>query len=48
MRIDKLLFEKGYFQSRQSAKDHIDAELVSVNGKTDIKASLDVRRRALW
>jgi 23S rRNA (cytidine1920-2'-O)/16S rRNA (cytidine1409-2'-O)-methyltransferase len=42
MRIDKYLFEKGYFQSRQSAKDHIEAGLVSVNGSTDVKPSLEV------
>lgn len=42
MRIDKYLFDNGCFPSRQSAKDHIDAGLVSVNGKTNIKASLEV------
>jgi len=42
MRIDKYLFDNGYFQSRQSAKDHIDAGLVSINGKTNIKPSLEV------
>jgi len=42
MRIDKYLFEKGYFQSRQSAKDHIEAGLVSVNGSTSVKPSLEV------
>jgi 23S rRNA (cytidine1920-2'-O)/16S rRNA (cytidine1409-2'-O)-methyltransferase len=46
MRLDKFLFEKGYFQSRQAAKDHIDAELVSVNSKTSVKASLDVDENA--
>ena len=46
MRLDKFLFEKGYFQSRQAAKDHIDAELVSVNSKTAVKASLDVDETA--
>lgn len=42
MRIDKYLFEMGYFQSRQAAKDHIEAGLVSINGKTDVKPSLEV------
>ena len=46
MRLDKFLFEKGYFQSRQAAKDHIDAELVSVNSKTSVKASLDMDENA--
>lgn len=42
MRIDKFLAEKGYFPSRQSAKDHIEASLVSINGNTNIKPSLEV------
>ena len=42
MRIDKYLFEKNYFASRQSAKDHIDAGLVLVNECADFKPSYDV------
>lgn len=42
MRVDKYLFDEGYFPSRQSAKDHIEAGLVSVNGSTNIKPSLEV------
>lgn len=42
MRVDKFLHDNGYFSSRQSAKDHIEAGLVSVNGKTCVKPSLEV------
>ncbi len=46
MRIDKYLSDNAYFASRQSAKDHIEAGLVSVNGKTNIKPSLEVDENA--
>lgn len=41
MRLDQLLFQKGYFESRQKARYAIQNGLVKVNGKTITKVSLD-------
>ena len=42
MRIDKYLFESGHAQSRQKAREIIEAGMVTVDGKTVIKPSYDV------
>lgn len=42
MRLDKLLVTKGFFSTRQKAKEAIKRGLVCVNGKTVLKPSLDV------
>ena len=41
MRIDKYLFEKGFAQSRQKAKETIEAGLVYIDGKAVIKPSYE-------
>ncbi|WP_456327332.1 S4 domain-containing protein, partial [Archaeoglobus sp.] len=42
MRLDKLLVIKGYFSSRQKAKEAIKRGFVIVNGKVVTKPSYDV------
>ncbi len=42
MRLDKLLVLKGYFSTRQKAKEAIRRGLVTVNGRVVKKPSLDV------
>ena len=42
MRLDLFLLENGFFESRSKAQAAISAGLVSVNGRTDCKPSLDV------
>lgn len=42
MRLDKFLFEKGFAESRQKAKQLIDGGNCFVNGKAVSKASLEV------
>lgn len=42
MRLDTFLFEKGFCDSRNKAKNLIDAQRVCVNGKIIEKASFDV------
>ena len=41
MRIDKYLFENGFAQSRQKAKETLEAGLVYIDGKAVTKASYD-------
>ena len=42
MRLDLYLVEKGYFNSRNKAKNAIDNNAVAVNGKVISKSSFDV------
>lgn len=42
MRLDLYLFQNGFAESRQKAKGLIDQNLVTVNGKTVTKSSIDI------